>query len=65
MISEAFSNINSVIGLLTSVLLSFSYGKYEECLWAYVAVHKNLSSLTLGKVSEAHVGSGSGNYDHV
>lgn len=41
----------SVIGLLTSVLYCFSNGK-----WAYVAAHKNLSSLTSGKVSEVHVG---------
>lgn len=44
-----------MIGLLTSVLLSFSYGKHEEFLWAYAAVHKNLSSLTLGEISEVHV----------
>lgn len=39
-----------MIGLSTSLLHSFSYGKHEEFLWAYVAVHKNLSSLT-----EVHV----------
>lgn len=46
----------SMIGLFTSVLHSFSYRKHEEFLWAHVAVHKNLSSLTLGKVSEVLVG---------
>lgn len=43
----------SMIGLFISVLF---LRKRKEFLWDYAAVHKNLSSLTLEKVSEVHVG---------